>query len=252
MLLDPKRGLASAKLADAAYIEDMGDAITTFAALGHKMVDAWSDPLHQAYVTSEAGADCLDLHISGSRVSGRSKIDAVADMIADMDVAPHDLGNGILVTRGPYLRSVDIFGWADTKYPGAKWRIRGCHSLGGWVGKYAFSHLKPENVILIDTFASPKGANAAYYAGIPAEHRVKFTNWCNERDLWMGYSWLGPFVQLLPDDKYPWLHNGGIAAIDESEWPGGTHATDHDIETGYTANLAKAQGVPAAPAAVVT
>ena len=241
MNLDLKAGLAAALLADCSYQEDAALCVSEFAALGHKVVARMSDDMKQAVITADPkdGGGVFNLNTSGSRIAGDKSVGGsygamLGDVMQDMDVTPFATPGGYAVTAGPWRRAQAIFSWAKAQVPaGSKWRFRG-HSLGSWCNLYAFSSFALDEVLDINVLASPKGAEAAYWASLPPGALEKVTSWIYRRDLWAGYPWRlpgAPAYRHLPGASIAWLDGKNPPrAISETDWPGGINPSDHDLD----------------------
>lgn len=211
--------LAAARRAQAAYIEDAGQAQAAFEALGHTFLGQYQNASHQAVVSLAGGEVCLS--ISGTRF-GQS----LGDLMSDINLDLIDVGDGAKVTQGAYEGLADMWAWAQSKADaGAVFNVEG-HSLGAWRTYYTPLFLPRERIGRTHCFESPKAANAAFWNRYGLPDTVSTVN---GSDIWFGYPFLGDDVIQRPADHI-WLKSTGFQIISPTQWPRGFSPSDHSID----------------------
>jgi len=208
------------KLCNTAYIDDATVQRSAVEEFGLAYLGRYENVDHQAFLCSRGERTILA--VSGTRFSDGN----VCELLDDEDVLPVDLSNGAHVMQGFYAGLSGLFSWALSAAPrGHLFDITG-HSLGG-----ARAHLAPLFVPAgsfnrLYSFAAPKAANAVYWKAFAAP----LTRVVNERDLWVGWPFIGEWCQ---PETMLWLHDRIVEQSTESKWPGGLRASDHSIDGGY-------------------
>lgn len=232
---DFKRLLASARRCDAAYLEKEARARTAFEALNCVFLGQYRNADHQA-VLSLAPDGRPTLTIAGTRISDG----ALPDLFDDIDITPHDVGGGRLVTKGAWSGLDKLWSWALTLLPSeAVIDVEG-HSLGAWRTRYTPLFLPAARIGTLTALDSPKGANAAFWDSFP-DVLPRLTSLVNGRDPWVGWPWIeiGADWCHPPGNSLLWLHESGWSRVTEEEWPGGLSLADHGIGTAIIPALEK-------------
>lgn len=211
--------LLAARLAEAAYVDDLADARNVFGALGFIALAQYKDASHQAYVLYRN--DEYTLAISGTRF-GRS----LGDLLSDADLLPCAVGITYgEVSHGAYQGLGKLWDWAISKAPmGQQFDVVG-HSLGG--ERALLSGLVAANRCRnVYAFEAPKCANAAAWA-MMSKHVEKSVCVVNGKDLWAGWPLVSEWSH--PPVQHYHLLDEGFAVLAPGVSPEAIDPGDHDI-----------------------
>lgn len=216
----------AARRANLAYELDPAKSSAGFFSLGQGLtwLGIYQNGSHQAVVcTDDKGEGYLS--ISGTRF----KTDP-GDLLDDVSLLSHDLGDGVEVTRGAFEGLDDMWEWADSFVdPSTVWHVCG-HSLGAWRTRYTPVFLPPERIGSLHSFESPKGANAAYWNKYQ-QQLAGMISVVNERDLFVSWPFLSfegwEHPQMLP---VVWLQGSSYSITMPHMWPGGRDVRDHSMD----------------------
>lgn len=211
---------ASARRANAAYIEDAAQSKAAYEALGLTWSGQYSNDSHQAVLSRDASS--VYLSISGTRFMSR-----IGDLIDDLFINSIGVGGDAKVSAGAYVGLGAMWAWARSLVPaGTVFTIEG-HSLGGERALMSCSFLPASQIAQIYAFEAPKGCNGAYWAKY-ASIISKAVSTLNQSDIW--YSW--PFWSEYEHPPYPviWLQPTGYKMSMPADLPRGFSMAQHDMD----------------------
>jgi hypothetical protein len=223
MTIDWKSVYEAARRANLAYLIDPAQSQISFEDIGLHWLGIFQNGSHQAVA-------CIDdqgqgyLSIAGTRFGQR-----IGDLIDDIFILPHDLGDGVHVTKGAFEGVSDMWDWANSLVDASTvWNVEG-HSLGAWRTRYTPVFLPESRIGQLHSFESPKGANRAYWEKYQ-KILASMVSVVNDQDIFVGYplgltEWEHP--QML---AMQWLAGPAIFEIYPNQWVNGFSLPDHSID----------------------
>ena len=221
------RLLFDARLSDIAYLDTEKATRSALSSLGMDLVARYSTDSAQAYVAQGLTSHCY-LVFAGTRVTTGTVLDAVGDLLRDIEYEPKELGAGVRVASGAFDGARPVYSWAKPFIGEQPVAVVG-HSLGGWQATYAALYNTTFKLKYITAIDAPKQGNGLFWQFIGKTAPGMVTQLVHGRDPW--FAWPLDSELIHGDSPIIWLRDGKAVWTTEPNWAGGDilDCRDHNI-----------------------